>query len=192
MPGLNIGGGTHNVLFVATLNNTVYAIDADTPTTIYWSAKLRSAPTPFAGLCTTLNSKTLPHGGAGIVSTPVIDANLGYIYFVTKTGNGARESLRANFLCREYLHRSHSRLHQSSIPEPSTGTRICRCRARPSPKIPTGSYIYVGLGATGCQDFEYEHGYVMAYSTTTGASPAYLPPPRAQITTGESGRAAAA
>ena len=34
---------------------------------------------------------------------------------------------------------------------------------------PTGAYIYVGLGATGCQNYRYEHGFVLAYSSTTAS-----------------------
>ena len=84
---VNIGGSTHNVVYVATLNNSLYAMDADTPATIYWQQNY-GAPTPFAGICTDTKFQNSAHGGAGIVSTPVIDANLGNIYFVTKTGNG--------------------------------------------------------------------------------------------------------
>ena len=36
------GQGTHNVVFVATMHNTVYAFDADTPRTPLWSVNLGS------------------------------------------------------------------------------------------------------------------------------------------------------
>src|SRR6185369_10700141 len=44
---LNIGGGSHNVVFVATAANNVYAYDADdaTRTTPYWSVNL-GTPVP--------------------------------------------------------------------------------------------------------------------------------------------------
>src|SRR5712664_2322896 len=40
--GLTIGGGTHNVVYLATAANNVYAYDADNPTIIapYWSVNL--------------------------------------------------------------------------------------------------------------------------------------------------------
>ncbi len=37
---LNIAGGTHNVVFVCTENNTVYAFDADTGGITYWQTNL--------------------------------------------------------------------------------------------------------------------------------------------------------
>ncbi len=44
---LSIGGGIHNVLFVATMNDTVYAFDADDPGCVtYWT---RSFISPSAG-----------------------------------------------------------------------------------------------------------------------------------------------
>jgi hypothetical protein len=167
VPNVTIGGGTHNVIYVATINNTVYAIDADTPTTIYWQQNYGTA-SPFVGICTDTKYQNAAHGGAGIVSTPVIDAKLGTIYFVTKTGDGNATPYAMTFYAVNI----------------STGATIASTAVNPlafdwNPHIqmsrpglaedPTGSYIYVGLGATGCQNYRYEHGYVVAYSTTTGA-----------------------
>ena len=42
--GLTINNQTHNVVFVATMNDTVYAFDADTAQTALWS---RSLGTPI-------------------------------------------------------------------------------------------------------------------------------------------------
>src|SRR5580658_931939 len=81
--GLNIGGGTHNVVYVATLNDSVYAIDADTygpqPSnfTIYWS---RTGNTSLIYDCgphgqIVAHAPNLP--SVGILSTPVIDASAG-------------------------------------------------------------------------------------------------------------------
>jgi outer membrane protein assembly factor BamB len=88
---LNIGNGSHNVLFIATLNNTLYAFDADNGK-LFWEKNF-TAPnmrppknTDMTGAC----------GGAyqdfsvniGIVGTPVIDTTTQTIYFVARSTNG--------------------------------------------------------------------------------------------------------
>src|SRR5262249_26588138 len=46
--GLSIGGATRNVLYIATVNNTVYAFDADTAGLPLWQRNFNGAgrPTP--------------------------------------------------------------------------------------------------------------------------------------------------
>ncbi len=168
VPSVSIGGGIHNVLYVATLNNTVYAMDADTPATIYWQQNY-GAPTPFAGICTDTKFQNSAHGGAGIVSTPVIDANLGDIYFVTKTGNGTTGSPYA--LTFYIVNISTGTTIASTTINPGTSDWNPHLQmSRPGmAEDPTGAYIYVALGATGCQNYRYEHGFVMAYGTVNAS-----------------------
>jgi len=167
VPNVNIGGGTHNVIYVATLNNTVYAIDADTPTTTYWSQNY-GAPTPFSGICQDTKYQIAAHGGAGIVSTPVIDTNLGTIFFVTKTGDGNVNPYAVTFYA---VNIATGATIASTVVNPGTSDWNPHLQmSRPGlSEDPTGSYVYVGLGATGCQNYKYEHGFVMAYSTTTAS-----------------------
>src|SRR6516164_9077927 len=68
---LNISGGTHNVVFVCTENNSVYAFDADTGGTTYWHDSLG---TPFSSSCSDLTPVV------GITGTPVIDLSSGTLY----------------------------------------------------------------------------------------------------------------
>ncbi|HTV38983.1 MAG TPA: hypothetical protein VMF08_00295 [Candidatus Sulfotelmatobacter sp.] len=80
---LNISGGVHNVVFVCTESNSVYAFDADIPGEIYWHTNLG---TPFSpATCTDLSPVV------GITSTPVIDLNAGIIYLETKLASGNHE-----------------------------------------------------------------------------------------------------
>jgi hypothetical protein len=73
VPGLTINGATHNVTFVATLNNSVYAFDADTFQPALWHTTLG---TPVA--VATTSQPTV-----GILSTPVIDVTTKTIFVVT-------------------------------------------------------------------------------------------------------------
>ena len=75
-----IQGGTHNVVYIATEHDSVYAIDADNGT-VYWQISL----IPAGG--NTVNSKSdincadlVPE--VGITGTPVIDINTGTLYLV--------------------------------------------------------------------------------------------------------------
>jgi hypothetical protein len=83
--GLSIGGGTHNVVFLGTASNNVYAYDADiaTNTTPYWSVNL-GTPVPQADVdCVASDIAT----SVGIIGTPVIDTNSLTMYLVAKNKN---------------------------------------------------------------------------------------------------------
>src|SRR5271154_725170 len=80
VPNVTIASQIHNVVYVATLNNSLYAFDADSGA-LLWTSNY-GAPTPFANLCTDNGFTPSPSAGAGIIGTPVINA--GIIYFVTK------------------------------------------------------------------------------------------------------------
>ena len=76
---LAIAGGTHNVVFVASMRNTVYAIDADNGT-VYWSQNFGTPITPQW----VQNDQNISwYTGLGILSTPVIDPSTNIMYFVS-------------------------------------------------------------------------------------------------------------
>ncbi len=77
-PGVAISGGTHNVVYVATAHDSVYAFDADTGTE-YWHVSL-GTPVPS----TVINTQNILVE-VGIISTPVIDPSTGTLYAVAKT-----------------------------------------------------------------------------------------------------------
>lgn len=89
-----IGGGTHNIVIVATQNDSVYAFDADNGTgtscTQYWKASLltsaygagqNATPVPAADTGETGDIPT----PIGITSTPVIDPATNHLFVVSKT-----------------------------------------------------------------------------------------------------------
>ncbi len=84
MPNVNIPGqGTHNVIYVVTQADSVYAIDADTGIQLWYASMLNGG--------TTASGTYLPCGTLGgfsqegIVGTPVIDPSTNTIYLVAKT-----------------------------------------------------------------------------------------------------------
>ncbi len=82
---LTMQGTVHNVLIVATSNNSVYAFDADSGGAPLWHASLGPAAPSAA-----LNAKNFP-GQVGIASTPAIHVNpdrAGGLIYVT-TANAA-------------------------------------------------------------------------------------------------------
>jgi hypothetical protein len=81
---LSISNGVHNVVFVCTESNSVYALDADAPGVIYWHTNFGIPFTPPSS-CTDLTPIV------GITSTPVIDLGSGTIYVETKLQSGNHE-----------------------------------------------------------------------------------------------------
>lgn len=83
---LGISGGIHNVVFVCTESNSIYAFDADTPGITYWHTNLG---TPFSPTCSDLTPVV------GITGTPVIDPSSDTLYVDTKLAAGPSHELHA-------------------------------------------------------------------------------------------------
>src|SRR5271167_464087 len=106
VPGLTIQGTTHNVVYVATQHNSVYAFDADDPNAPapLWQVNL-GTPVPSQDICIITgdtNPGDCPYYDIspeiGITSTPVIDPVAGIIYVVSRTKN------TSNGTYHDYIH----------------------------------------------------------------------------------------
>ncbi len=95
LTNVNVSGGTHNVVYVATQHDSVYAIDADTGT-LYWQKSLIPAGGSTVSSNTDLNFCGDIAAEVGITSTPVIDATTGTLYVVAK--------VKLNGAILQYLH----------------------------------------------------------------------------------------
>src|SRR5581483_10053317 len=186
------GKRVHNVVYVATVNDSVYAFDADDPTvvTAYWQTNFLGS---FGGtnvlvpVNSDMNGACNPYrdfsGNIGIVGTPVIDPAAKIMYLVVRTK--AVVSLTTNFV---------QRLYALDI---TTGTN------RLAPVIISGSYGGVTfdpqknnqrtaltlangnvfMGWSSHCDWGPYHGWVMAYNAATLAQVAVY----ADTTTGSQG-----
>ncbi|MGD0404555.1 MAG: Ig-like domain-containing protein [Candidatus Acidiferrales bacterium] len=107
VPHVTIGGSVHNVLYVATEGDSVYAFDADSNAggnaAALWHASMIDTAHGAAAGATTMNVASALPGcddltpQVGITSTPVIDPSTGTMYVEAKSKeNGA------------YIHRLHA------------------------------------------------------------------------------------
>jgi hypothetical protein len=87
VPNVSIPGqGVHNVVYVATENDTLYAFDADglTPN-ILWKVSFINPPSVTILNCVALGFECNVWPNTGITGTPVIDPNTNTIYLLVRT-----------------------------------------------------------------------------------------------------------
>jgi hypothetical protein len=78
--------GVHNIVYVATENDSVYAFDADgLATTPLWQVSFLNPPAIVPQPCTTANIGCVITPNVGITGTPVIDPNTQTLYVVSTT-----------------------------------------------------------------------------------------------------------
>jgi len=172
MSGINIPGqGTHNVMYVATQADSVYAIDADTGAQLWYASMLNNVG---AG-ATTASGKYLPCANGtgfsqeGVVGTPVIDPNTNTIYLVAKTV--------LNGTVRHHLHALDITTgnEQPGSPVLIQATSISNAghktvfnslhqKNRPGLLLLNG-VLYLGFGSNSCNDAN--SGWVLGYSEAT-------------------------
>ena len=104
VPSVTVNGSVHNVVIIATENDSVYAYDADSSGAPLWKASMVDAAHGAGGSGpeTALNSATTTgctdtQPQVGITSTPVIDSTSKTIYVEAKSTNGTN-----------YFHRLHA------------------------------------------------------------------------------------
>ena len=147
-------GGTHDVVYVTTVNNSVYAFDANdaAATAPLWHVNFGTPPNVYEGKygCSDMN------GNVGILGTPAIDPQQGTLYVVAAThvGKGFSQRLHALDLATG-ADRANS---PATITAP--GFEPLMQSQRPGLVLSRGT-VYVGY-ASHC-DKEPYHGYLMGY-----------------------------
>lgn len=154
MSGVTIGGAKHNVVYVATANDSIYAIDGDTGAQLWKVSLLGSGEKPASA--TTLHSSVQPI--IGITGTPVIDPATGTLYAVTQSGTTSGT----------YNHRLHalnitngSERFGAPIVINTGGWSSSQHLQRPGLLLANGT-IYIAFSSN--EDIDPYHGWVFAYS----------------------------
>ena len=173
--GVNIPGkGKRNVVFVATVNNSVYAFDAETPsqTDYLWKTSFLSngvvppRNTDMTGAC---GGNYLDFSGnMGIVGTPVIDTVSGILYVVSRTKEGSNyvQKLHALYIA-DGKEIPNSPVTITATYPGTSGTNnfdAQRQNQRPGLLLLNG-IVYIGW-ASHC-DWGPYHGWFLGYDTKT-------------------------
>ena len=174
LPGVSIpGNGVHNVAYVATLNDTVYAFDANSGTIpALWTTSLLTyspagaTPVPIAVKgC----SSTVGWTQTGVIPTPVIDSLANIIYLLAETYESA-----------QVVHRLHALDVTTGIEKTGWPVTIAANYTYNGVQYPfvdthqmsraglllNNGYVYVGFGSDGCNGGD--EGWMMSINTTSG------------------------
>jgi hypothetical protein len=155
---VKLRGGTHDLVYVTTVNNSVYAFDANDPyaSEPYWHVNFGMPPNVYDGKygCSDMN------GNMGIVGTPVIDAQDGTLYVVaaTRIGDAFVQRLHALDLATG----ADRALSPVTITAP--GFAPLMQSQRPGLLLSRGK-VYIGY-ASHCDKDPY-HGFLFSYDAKT-------------------------
>jgi len=163
---LAIAGQSHNLVYVATEHNSVYAFDADDPnaSSPLWQVNLGTS-VPSQDICTS-NVPGCPYNDLvpeiGITATPVIDLTSKTIYVVAKTKNTRNNTYHF------FLHALDLAMGTEKFLGPvevtASGFSPLYHLNRPGLLLLSGT-LYIGFGSVG--DLYSWHGWLMAYDAST-------------------------
>jgi hypothetical protein len=180
------GHGTHNVLYVATEHDSVYAFDADHPGSLpLWQVSFLDSSRGTAPVSIDLAQCGFIFPEIGITSTPVIDITTGTLYVLARTMVRHRTSDNQYF---QHLHAlaittgiekfSGPKLITASVPGRGAGTDKGNVAFDPLHENPraalTLSHNTVYLTWASSCDVDPYHGWVMAYDAQSLAQKAVL------------------
>jgi hypothetical protein len=159
--GLSIGGATRNVLYVATVNNTVYAFDADAAGAPLWQRNFNGTgrPTRNTEVGSACGAYRDFSGNIGIIGTPVIDESTDIMYFVARTVEGSSTVQRLRAIDTRT---GADRMSPVVISAPSFSSSLNN--QRPGLALANNT-VYIGWSSF-CDTGSY-HGFLMAYDAST-------------------------
>ena len=162
-------GSTHNVAYVATQHDSVFAFDADQNGPPLWTTSyinpasgITSVPISAFG-CPGTNFTEI-----GIMSTPVIDPVQGTIYVLAKTEENGAFVFRLHALSLTTGQDVIAPAVISASATTNKGTLQFNPAIemqRPALLLSNGT-IYVGFGSNGCDTYAF-HGWLLAYDELT-------------------------
>jgi len=172
LPALDIPGyGVHNVVYVATMHDSVYAFDADKADSVpLWVTSLLNFSPPGASPVPASVKKETGIGWTevGVISTPVIDPATGTLYLVAETYENGNVAHR--------LHALDVTTGQEKLGGPATIAATYTLNGvtttfadlyqinRPGLLLVNG-HIYIAFGSNCCND--YSQGWVLSYNANT-------------------------
>ncbi len=179
VPGVSINGAARNVVYIATMNNSIYAFDANNPSAQpLWHVNLGQAvSSPTANGCPYNVGPLL-----GILSTPVIDPATHTLYAVAATPTGVSSSKPNGTGYFQYLHAIDITTGHENPGSPvqiqatvqgngydaQNGTVFLsptgKVFQRTALLLANGT-VYAGFGSCG-SDADPWHGWVVGYSTS--------------------------
>ena len=162
--GVAVGGGMRDLVYVTTVNNSVYAFDAnDADASVpVWHVNFG---TPANRHSTNFGCLDI-NGQMGIIGTPVIDKARGVLYVVALTRAGAQTGPLTGFTQR--LHAldlaTGADLPESPVVVSAPDFNALMQNQRPALML-ANDMVYVGY-ASHCDKDPY-HGFLMAYDAKT-------------------------
>ena len=178
LSNVNIGGGTHNVLYVATEHDSLYAIDAEHGT-IYWHISL----IPSGGSTVSSSSDLactdlVPE--VGITGTPVIDTSTGTIYLVavSKVAGSVVQYLHALDVVTSTEKFGGPVLIQATVPGTAADGNGTTVSFSPLFQNQRAALLLVNghvvIGWSSHCDHNTWHGWIMSYSASSLSQEAAL------------------
>ncbi len=179
LPGVDVPGqGKHNVLYIATENDTVYAFDAEgNPRTPLWQTSFVAPKSGVAPLSRDIVQCPFIAPVVGITSTPVIDLKSGTLYVLARTRE--RISSGENFVQRLHALAITNGVEKfggpveikASVPGSGAGSSngsVAFDPLRENPRaalLLANNVVYLSW-ASSCDVGPY-HGWVLAYDAET-------------------------
>ncbi|MEO6528766.1 MAG: hypothetical protein ABIP93_19270 [Gemmatimonadaceae bacterium] len=156
--GVSVGGGLHDLVFVTTVNNSVYAFDANDPEAVtpVWHVNFGTPANVYSANFNCLDI----NGRMGIIGTPAIDKARGALYVVALTQSRAGFTQRLHALDLA----TGADLPASPVTIKAPAFDPLMQNQRPGLMV-ANDMVYIGY-ASHCDRQPY-HGFLMAYDATT-------------------------